>query len=133
MSYTYVYRYFLTNRKVTMTPVDVSIYKALESFKGKEVTEGTTFQTYSFIDALMALQPYLKDGFVIDVVTNQGYPQVIGTLHTFTLLTVAEGNDVSEVNDVDSGVNTQDNPSDEAQVPVEKAEKKTRRAKANEG
>jgi hypothetical protein len=115
-----------------MTPVDVSIYKALESFKGKEVTEGTTFQTYSFIDALMALQPYLKDGFVIDVVTNQGYPQVIGTLHTFTLLTVAvaEGNDVG---DVDSGVNTQDNPSDEAQVPVEKAEKKTRRAKANEG
>ena len=51
----------------------------------KVITEVTPIVSYGFADALTALQPYLKDGYEIDLETNTGYPQQSGLMFTYSV------------------------------------------------
>lgn len=46
------------------------------------------FNAYGFHDALVQLQPYLKEGFAFDFESNENYPRSFGTAFMFALLKV---------------------------------------------
>lgn len=48
--------------------------------------EAISFQVYSLDAVFKQIEPYLKEGFSFDFVTNKGYPMQIGTVFTFDLL-----------------------------------------------
>ena len=48
--------------------------------------EVISFQVYSLDAVFKQIEPYLKEGFSFDFVTNKGYPMQIGTVFTFDLL-----------------------------------------------
>ena len=50
------------------------------------MTEAISFQVYSLDAVFKQIEPYLKEGFSFDFVTNKGYPMQIGTVFTFDLL-----------------------------------------------
>ena len=49
------------------------------------ITNATPIQVYSFDAVFNAIQPYLKEGFRFDMISNQGYPQQIGTVYSFCI------------------------------------------------
>lgn len=51
----------------------------------KVITEVNPIVSYGFADALTALQPYLKEGYEIDLETNTGYPQQSGLMFTYSV------------------------------------------------
>jgi hypothetical protein len=47
-------------------------------------------QEYSLIDFLQEVQKYVIDGYRIDFVTNEGYPQQLGTIYLAQLVPASE-------------------------------------------
>lgn len=88
------------------------------------ITNTNPVQVYSFDAVFNAIQPYLKEGFRFDMVTNQGYPQQIGTVYSFCIQEYRT-EDVPIEPEVSVEVITET-------TPEVKQEPKTRRAK-NQG